>query len=184
MLNIPYSPARVANSFLALANKNNATITQMQIQSLIYLAQGWCLALKNKPLINEALLAWRFGTISTSIFHEFKHFGNGAIKSPMLELLVEKGNARWHHTTISDTDKFTMNLLAEIWESYSDYQTDELTQMTCCAKSPWQKIYKIGEKEGIVFGKEVPNCDIKEFFLSNLATKTPQIPLLENSPAT
>jgi uncharacterized phage-associated protein len=80
-----YSPLAIANYFIELAKKKDKFITPMKLQKLVYFAHGWCLALSDEPLIDEKIEAWKYGPVVTSLYHEFKRYGNDGIKEHAVE---------------------------------------------------------------------------------------------------
>jgi uncharacterized phage-associated protein len=76
-----HNPIAIANYFIELAK----FITPMKLQKLVYFAHGWCLALADKPLINEKIEAWQYGPVVSSLYREFKKYGNEGITSPAVE---------------------------------------------------------------------------------------------------
>jgi uncharacterized phage-associated protein len=53
----------------------------MQLQKLVYFCNGWNLELRNEALVSDNFEAWQYGPVHPSIYHEFKVYGQGAIRS-------------------------------------------------------------------------------------------------------
>ena len=73
---MPYDPKAIANYFLDLARAQEKALTPLKIQKLVYFANGWHLAIKGVPLINEQVEAWRFGPVIPSLYTHFERMGN------------------------------------------------------------------------------------------------------------
>jgi uncharacterized phage-associated protein len=170
-----YTPGAVVNFFLDLSKKSETPITPMQLQKLLYFAQGWYLAKFNKsdkivPLINEPFQAWDYGPVSSSVYHEFKRFGSHAIDEvvSMTELEISKNslNVDIVVNNIPQSDETTIKHLENIWNRYSQYSARELSDMTHTKdpENPWILTREVGAKEGIARGKEISNLNIRTYF--------------------
>ena len=71
-----YYPSHIANYFLWRAWEEDINVTPMKLIKLIYIAYGWNLAINNERLFDEKILAWAYGPVIPSIYHEFKRFAN------------------------------------------------------------------------------------------------------------
>ena len=58
-----YTPAAVANEFLALASSEKKTLTPMQLLKLVYITHGWHMAVNTDPLFEEPVEAWKHVTV-------------------------------------------------------------------------------------------------------------------------
>lgn len=47
-------------------------ITNLKLQKLLYYAQSACLALKDRPLFHEDVIAWRHGPVVPEVYHTYK----------------------------------------------------------------------------------------------------------------
>lgn len=165
MSNKSYSPAQVANSFLKLSHNCQQGLDPLKIQKLIFFAHGWSLALDEISLINEPFHAWRFGPVISSVYHEFKQYGNNPIKHFMSELVESENNSfSWSSTFITPDDRNANELIKKIFDNYGKFSGSELSNMTHEKGTPWYCTYHRGIKEGIKNGKEILNNEIKKYF--------------------
>src|ERR1700733_10714172 len=74
-----YDARTVANYFLDLADRDSIAITPLKLQKLVYLAHGWSLAFRSKPLVRQNIEAWRYGPVIPDLYHAFKRFGGSRI---------------------------------------------------------------------------------------------------------
>jgi uncharacterized phage-associated protein len=65
----------VADYFIYLANETGSYISNLKLQKLVYYAQAWHLALKNRPLFPEDFEAWIHGPVIPSLYRTYKEFG-------------------------------------------------------------------------------------------------------------
>ncbi|MGQ2715573.1 Panacea domain-containing protein [Campylobacter coli] len=77
----------VAKYFLFLARNREAgdTISNLKIQKMLYYAQGYSLALFNKPLFDDRIEAWKHGPVVKKIYEQFKQYGSNSISFDELE---------------------------------------------------------------------------------------------------
>ena len=57
----------------------DADITPMKLQKLLYYCQGYSLALTGKPIFYEEIEAWRNGPVVESVYREYKQYKNNVI---------------------------------------------------------------------------------------------------------
>ena len=170
-----YSPGAIANYFLKKSWKENHLLTPMQLQKLMYFANGWYMAFYNNegeilPLINEPFQAWEYGPVCSSVYHEFKGFGNNVIPKNYLmkEVRISEDlldmEIVWNEVPAKDL--LSIELLEKIWSRYSSLTAFQLSEMTHLndEKNPWRIARSIAKNEGIIRGKEINNEHIKTYF--------------------
>lgn len=122
----PYPAATIAKWFVAYAQADEADVSNLKIQKLLYYAQGHHLAETGAPLFNDPIEAWSHGPVVRSVYREFKSFGSGDVQ-------LAKGDPfRWE-----DVDEPTTNLLIQVWETYGQYAAWRLRAMTH-SEAPWR----------------------------------------------
>ena len=137
-----YRAIDIANYLLSLADADAGDlISHLKLQKLCYYAQGFHLALFDKPLFEEKIEAWQHGPVVPILYHEFKEFGNSAIAAPT-DMDFE----------IYDTD--TAELLEEIWEVFGQFSAGKLRNMTH-DEPPWSNTEQ---------GKTISHEAMKEYF--------------------
>lgn len=116
----------VANYFLAQVDEEAGDlISNLKLQKLVYYAQGFHLALYDKPLFSEFLEAWNHGPVVPSLYRAFKHYGSQALPCP------------------SDLDfsiygQQTKELLDEVYSVYGQFSAWKLRNMTH-EEPPWKE---------------------------------------------
>jgi uncharacterized phage-associated protein len=128
---MPYDARLISNSFLTLADADSAYIFPMQLQKLIYLAHGWSLALRGKPLISEDVEAWKYGPVVPVVYHEFKEFRASAITRP----------ARIGGTP-ETIDPEAQELIRAVWDRYKSFSGIQLSAMTHESGYAWDTATK------------------------------------------
>lgn len=114
----------VARYFLSLVDEEAGDfLSNLKLQKLVYYAQGFNLALFNRPLFSDEIEAWRHGPVVPELYRAYKSFGSGAIP----------------HPTDFDPDIFdkdTCELLDEVYQVYGQYSAWRLRDMTH-EETPW-----------------------------------------------
>lgn len=126
-----YSAQEIAKWFLIRDRANNGEleISNLKLQKLLYYAQGVYLAITNKPLFSEDILAWKHGPVVKEVYNNF--CGNGAN-------IIEynpKDKDREVITKI-ENDENARDTLEFVAEEFGQYTAWKLRNMTHEEK-PW-----------------------------------------------
>lgn len=133
-----HNALEVANAFLRLAKRENKPLTNMQLQKLVYIAHGFYLALLNDPLFDDEIEAWDFGPVIPNLYHKLKKYGAGEVTDVLpVENEIESNSPE---SKIIDT----------VWDSYKEYSAEELSAMTHNNATPWNQVWKKGERHSII----------------------------------
>lgn len=158
-----YSSKAVANYLLDKFLEQGAECTQLQINKLVYIAHGWHLALSpaTNGLIDEDVIAWKFGPVIPTLREQFRDYGS----DPITE----------HATTWVDVDEeyvptiaqadpagWEINLLDWVWRAYGAMTGAQLIELTHLPDSPWAQITKNGTDIG--HNKKIPRDLIREYY--------------------
>jgi uncharacterized phage-associated protein len=160
---MPYKALAVANFFIEKARQEGKEdLTPLKLLKLIYIAHGWYLALMESSLIEEPIEAWRFGPVVSTIYQEFKHYGNSNIEAPGKEIKFEGAIAKNAVPEINKNDEETLALLNRVWEVYKKHTAIQLANWTHLPEGPW---YKEWVEDGNTYpGHVISNNLIKEYF--------------------
>lgn len=125
-----HTALQVAKWFLAY-NRNATTeegaeyISNLKLQKLLYYAQGSFLAVTDRPLFDDMIVAWQHGPVVESVYHEYK--SNGANGIPFDEDFDFSG--------FSEDEN---NLLKEVYDTFGQYSAWKLRNMTH-EERPWRE---------------------------------------------
>lgn len=117
--------------------EHNATVkgafpmTVMRLMKLAYFAQGWFLAIRNKPLFYDKIEARRYGPVIPALYDRYKVYGLSTIPQTRIVHLDDESNP-----SLSAEDE---RFLREVYERYSDMDTYALSRLTHDRKGPWFK---------------------------------------------
>lgn len=170
---MPYPAKAIANDFLALAEGKGQKIDPMKMQKLVYFAHGWCLALKDAPLIVEKIEAWRYGPVIRTLYNAFKDCGNAEISHPAYDVQMDGLKVSVCVPTIADQEadneidgEFARELLEEIWKVYGEFDAIQLSNLTHADGSPWDEIWKKRGRDAVI-----SDDLIKSYFKAQQAAK-------------
>ncbi|PGQ52659.1 Panacea domain-containing protein [Bacillus cereus] len=98
-------------------------ITNLKLQKLLYYAQGFCLAIKEKALFEEDIEAWVHGPVVPEVYSEFKGYTYNDI------------DGIYDENEIVLT-KEEIDLLDNMWKIFQSYSGKVLEEMTH-NEEPW-----------------------------------------------
>lgn len=114
--------ARQASDYLIhLTREVGDPLTNLKLQKLLFYAQGWFLALQDRPLFDERIEAWPHGPVVPPIYGVFKKWG----WSPIAEDVV-----------LIEFSKEVKAHLDEVMKVFGGFTAYTLEQMTHNEK-PW-----------------------------------------------
>ena len=123
----------VANEFLRLAQERRTALTPLQLMKLVYIAHGWMLGLRHRPLITNRIEAWRYGPVIPDLYSLTKKFGSGAVVGDL---------APWFMTRAPRLDAEEKDLTQQVFDIYGDLSGIQLSAMTHKQGTPWAQTYR------------------------------------------
>lgn len=148
-----YSADTIAEWFIAWAGAEDADLSNLKLQKLLYYAQGHYLAQTGEPLFRETMQAWSHGPVVPSVYRQYKSFGSGDVR-PV------------HEFDWDQVDDETTQFLIQVWNTYGGYGAWKLRNMTHNER-PWVEHFRPGE-----MFIEIPTEDVRSFFRSRLASNS------------
>lgn len=100
-------------------------ISNLKLQKLLYYAQGFYLAMYDKPLFEEEIEAWTHGPVVPVAYHAYKDNGSGHIPIP----------EELDNELFSESAETVLN---EVYEVYGQYEASVLRNFTH-NEPPWQR---------------------------------------------
>jgi uncharacterized phage-associated protein len=128
-----WSP-EVANEFIRLAANQGRPLDQIQLQKLVYIAHGWCLALHGQPLTGDRPEAWDFGPVYRRLADALALHGLG----PVTDQICVPEEVR------TELEVVERDLIARIYQDYSRFSGSQLSNLTRRGNAPWAQIYAGG----------------------------------------
>ena len=117
------TPSKIADYFIRTANEVGSPITNLKLQKLVYYAQAWSLALRDRTLFEDDFEAWVHGPVTRQLWDEYK-------------------TLRWQ-PIVKDVPNITFdqdveNFLKEVVQVYFACDAYELERMTH-EEAPWRE---------------------------------------------
>lgn len=119
----------VAKFFIDLAQKqeqkqNGDLMTNLRLQKMLYLAQGWYLAKFGAPLFDAPIEAWPLGPVVPTVYNTYKIYHANGISS----------DARISSDALSSNE---ISLLLDVTREYDKFSTSALVSLTHKKDTPW-----------------------------------------------
>jgi uncharacterized phage-associated protein len=125
-----YSAAAVANEFLKLARRDGKSLTNMKLQKLVYIAQGWSLALLGRPLFYNEIKAWIWGPVIPRLYKPLRKYGAGVVTE---FVPTDDGPI--------DPQSAEMAVIKGVWNAYKDFSAAQLSAITHKEGTPWSQTW-------------------------------------------
>lgn len=142
-----YRAIDIAKWFIAWADDDEADLSNLKLQKLLYYAQGWHLGLKGTPLFGDELQAWSHGPVVPAVYRSFRDHGTADIR------LEHAGTFSW-----DDIDPETSEFLVQVWNTYGGFGAWRLRNMSH-EEAPWKNHFQPDERF-----IAIPQDDLRKFF--------------------
>jgi uncharacterized phage-associated protein len=147
----------IADILLRIAKQKNKKLTPMQLMKLTYIANGWSLAIKEKPLFKNSIEAWKYGPVMPDLYHATKSFGRDPIPFEKI-----KGDL----TDLPEELKDEVEFLKKVYSLYEDKSGIALSSLTHMHGTPWHQTFNEYE-----MSKEIPVPLIKAHYDEQLVSR-------------
>ena len=131
-------------------NSKKIIISNLKLQKLLYLVQGFYMAFYHKRCFDDDIQAWDYGPVCPNAYHEFKRFGANNIPPihQYEELIYKDKKLKWvrHDFKSTDIDDTTREIIDAVVESYGRYSATALVNITHKQK-PWDETYHLHPSE-------------------------------------
>lgn len=124
-----YRAIDAAYYMLRVAKEKNHLISNLKLQKLIYIANGYMLAINDTPLIKEKPQAWKYGPVIHSIYSQFKEYGSNPINIDA-EIL--------NKDILDDKAKEIINAVMDV---YGEDSAINLVNLTHGDNTPWDIVW-------------------------------------------
>lgn len=157
---MPYDPRYIANLILDRAGARDISLTNAEVNKIIYFVHALYLAEFSRPLIDAKIEAWEYGPVIREVYSEFKSFGSEPINSRAQKLDLESLR---RVDVYEEMDKGDIDFLAPLIDRFSRFGVGKLISISHEKGGPWDVVYN---RSGRVNpGMEISNQIIRDYYL-------------------
>lgn len=142
-----YKAIDIANYIIGYANKIGRSVTNSELQKILYFLQGFYYNKHDEPFISEDFTARRTGPVIEEIYVEFSRYG-GLVITNFYE-------SNYKNIKLKYLDKIFLNDAIKLLTKFS---TNKLELMATNKNTPWEKAYNNENS------KIIPKEEIKRYF--------------------
>lgn len=146
----------IADILLRIAKQKDQSITPMKLIKLVYIANGWSLALNDISLFNDKIEAWKYGPVIPELYQSTKKYGKNPI--PFDKIADD----------FDDINEGLVSFLQLVYDIYEDKTGIDLSALTHRVGTPWHDVYDFNMNE------EIPQELIRQHYLRMLEDVTKQ----------
>ncbi|MCQ8105517.1 DUF4065 domain-containing protein [Methylomonas sp. SURF-2] len=119
----------VANEFIRLAQEQSKRLTNMQLQKLVFLAQGYALAILDEPIHYHNTHAWQWGPVIPKLYKPLQKYGSNLVTDYLdTDDKIEP-----------DSDE--ADLIKGVFDNYGHYTGGQLSALTHRPNTPWSETW-------------------------------------------
>ena len=137
----------INRNLIDVKNQEDEKMTLMKLLKLLYYAEGSSLALNNKSLFPEKIVAWEHGPVVAEVYKKFPDAYNLSCPEKEIKDSLNK---------ITETDK---ELLEDVYSVFGKYSASGLRNKTH-SEAPW----KDATDDGMHLKMEISREAIKDYF--------------------
>lgn len=104
-------------------------ISPLKLQKLLYYAQGVFMAMTNRKLFDDDIVAWEHGPVVVSVYHDYSQYGRNGIA------FTDSMRPKEEYTEEEN------NILSQVYDYFGQYSAWKLRNMTH-EETPWKSTSK------------------------------------------
>ena len=162
--------AEIANEFIRRAAAESRTLTQMQLQKLVYIAHGWNLAISGNKLTHDDPEAWDYGPVYTRLWQALKSYGRSGVTREIKNSEYSPGIFDVENPDSPACASLTsdeISVIDRVYSDYSKFHAFQLSALTHKEGTPWTEVYAGGEGKF----EAIPSDQIREHFVGIATTQ-------------
>lgn len=142
-----YDSRAVANYFVERSRADERLLSVSQVIKLVFLAHGWHLGFKGKPLIYHRIEAWKYGPVIPEVYDAFR-YQLFAVRYP-----ASVGEEPYKE----DFDDYAIKIMGHVYDAYSKIPAVALSKLTHKKGTPWSLASKEGGHFARISDKRIEN---------------------------
>jgi uncharacterized phage-associated protein len=144
--NVPAWSPEIANELIRLSHAEGKAFDQMQLQELVYIAHGWCLAITGEPLTGDRPEALEHGPEYRRLADALARWGLDPVTSQIMVAHQTGNQTKMDATASLGTELLPIerDILARIYAEYGGLRTSQLATLTRAVGTPWDHVYAYG----------------------------------------
>jgi len=150
----------IANAVLDYADKQGRSLTNLDVQKLVYFLHGHFLRLHSRPLVIGEFEAWSYGPVHKVLYDAFKQFVDGPIEGRARAFDPVRRNQR---DLPELADPQAIEVLRLFLPCYLDMPTFLMVELTHQPGTPWSETVE-RSKQRVNVGMKIPNDLIRARF--------------------
>lgn len=146
---MPAWSTEIANEFIRLAAGDGRAFDQMQLQELVYIAHGWCLAITGEPLTGDRPEALRYGPEYRRLAQALAEYGSDPVTREISkrQLYPELAWSNPIAPALADLDSVEQDVVAKIYHRFGALNASRLAALTRRKGTPWDEVFAGGAGE-------------------------------------
>ena len=83
-------PIAVANFVINLVNENKLSVTNLQLQKILFFLQGYTLSKYQVGIVNGSFSKWQYGHVQKNVYCTFRDYGASPITNEYTDAYFDK----------------------------------------------------------------------------------------------
>ena len=153
---MPHDARSIANDLIRRAQSDDRFLTPMQVQKLVYFCHGWFLGMYGEPLVEQDIVAWRYGPVVPRLYRSLRGYRANPVNRPI---------RRVNEANFNEQEELIVN---DVFVKYGKLSGSALSTLTHLTGSPWFNVYYDPRR-----GQDsvIPNGEIRDYFAGFLSEK-------------
>jgi uncharacterized phage-associated protein len=143
---VPGWSTEIANELIRMAAASGRPLNQLQLQELVYIAHGWCLALTGQPLTGDRPEALEHGPEYRRLAQAFERSGTDPVTRE-IEIVKPDQIQSETESILQDARVLSRQEIAILERTYAEYASLEVSRLATITRAegtPWHTVFAEG----------------------------------------
>jgi uncharacterized phage-associated protein len=140
---VPGWSTEIANELIRMAAASGRPLNQLQLQELVYIAHGWCLALTGEPLTGDRPEALEHGPEYRRLAKALQRSGVDPVTKEIAparsDQIQSESEAILPHARVLSGQELA--ILERTYAEYASLETSQLAALTRAEGTPWHNVF-------------------------------------------